>query len=91
LANTIKHGEGSSAIKLRAIRRELFDDPLLNFLPDDLRQFGNRSRVRVPLAGQDVFPTVEDLSRYGAAAVVIFESVQSHFEQNAAAFYFADA
>lgn len=60
LANTIKHGEGRSARRLRELRPALFTPPTLHGTRWD-KPIGIVSQ---PLAGEDIYVTVEDLSRY---------------------------
>lgn len=61
LANTVKHGEGSSAQQLKSLRPDLFKNP-------DLHELGLSSesnpKVFLPLAGEDVYVSLEDIQQY---------------------------
>lgn len=60
LANTIKHGEGRSAAKLRELRPQLFTSPVLH----GTRWEEPLGVVSQPLAGEDIYVTADDLARY---------------------------
>lgn len=60
VTNVIKHGEGSSAKKLRKINPAIFDLPGVA----DLRDTGYQLPVVAPLSGGDLYATESDYSRY---------------------------
>jgi len=64
VANSIKHAEGTSADKLKGLRPDLFVNPY--FREDDTQIF-HPSRVYLPLAGKDIYVTIEDLEEYRIA------------------------
>lgn len=65
VANTVKHAEGKSAIDLRKIRPDLFRNPILETFGPKLS--GNFRRLYMPLAGEDLYLSIEDLKKYGEA------------------------
>ena len=75
VANTVKHGEGSSARDLRAINPTLFTNPAY---AEFLRREGVdpsenvRHAVAAPLSGDDFFVTEEALQGYAAGAEAFF-------------------
>ena len=73
VANTVKHGDGRSADKLRSVRPEVL-------VPEILRNQGGwmskpTPYVRTPLTGDSVHVTVEDFRRYADIAVAFWEEV----------------
>lgn len=62
IANTIKHAEGDAADSLRTLRPDLFVVPILRNDPRWAVRGG--SRVDLPLAGDDIYITGEDLCIY---------------------------
>lgn len=60
LANTIKHGEGPSAKRLRELRPSLFTAPVLH----GTRWDEPIGVVSQPLAGEDIYVTSGDFERY---------------------------
>jgi hypothetical protein len=69
VANTIKHGEGGAAKRLRRFRRDLFIHP--KYRSESKREKRNRMprRIRKPLLGEDVFITPEEFEKYAGAAI----------------------
>lgn len=62
VANTVKHAEGDSAHRLHEIRPDLFVHPAA---PELSRAVGKMEpRVFLPLAGQDLYVSVTDVSQY---------------------------
>ncbi|MDZ7694398.1 MAG: hypothetical protein U5K69_25290 [Balneolaceae bacterium] len=61
IANTVKHGEGSSAQQLKSLRPNLFENP-------DLRELGlsfkSNPKVFLPLAGEDIYVSIENIQQY---------------------------
>lgn len=68
LANTIKHGDGKSAAKLKELRPDLFLDAKGECFP-------NCRQVLLPLAGEDVFVTEERIAEYADAAITFLEEL----------------
>jgi len=66
VANTVKHAQGDSAVRLRLVRPDLFIHP-------SRREGGeapeHNSRVRKPLFGEDLYLTPDDFSRYAQGAI----------------------
>jgi hypothetical protein len=69
IANTVKHGEGKSAAKLRRSHPELFIHPSQRERKQD--SLLSHSRVRKPLFGEDLYITPDDFSRY-AEGIIVF-------------------
>lgn len=69
LANATKHGEGSSAEKLRKVRPDLFSHP--SSIERDLgpRSKSPSRRLYSPLSGEDIYVSETDLVRYKNAIV----------------------
>ena len=88
LANTIKHGEGGSSKKLRALRPDLFEDPRLKDLMPDFPKLYTTSSIRLPIAGQDVFASEEIFSEYGTAVFEFINEISKHFESKADDLFF---
>jgi len=90
LANTVKHGDGSSARKLRELRPELFEDPTLReFAPDHPGMY-TVNKVGIPLAGRDLFLTDAQFQAYGVAVRLLLEGIAEHFDENENTLYFTD-
>jgi hypothetical protein len=79
VANTVKHGEGGSAESLRALRPDLFADPMYaEFLRQDglgLDERVSRARLTAPLSGEDFFVTEEILRGYAERAEAFFGEI----------------
>ena len=67
VANVAKHAEGSSAKKLRCARPEIFTAQSMREMAELFLQ-GPTGWLFQPLAGQDLYVTIDDLRRYFAAA-----------------------
>jgi hypothetical protein len=65
LANAVKHAEGDSAAKLRKRRPQLYADP--SIAKAGLNDLGIPQTIFMPLAGQDIYVTQDDLARYSSA------------------------
>lgn len=74
VANSVKHAEGKSAIDLRKIRPDLFTHPLAN---DDGMAIGLIPRLYMPLAGEDIYVSIDDLNKYRSALVEFWKSLIS--------------
>jgi hypothetical protein len=61
-ANAIKHAEGQSAEKLRVLRPDVFTHPSTLILTDSELMSGKS--VFMPLAGEDLFFTNDDIENY---------------------------
>jgi hypothetical protein len=57
IANTVKHGEGHSAQRLREVRAELFEHPLVKEVMPSIA--GSVGPIGMPLAGDDLYVTEE--------------------------------
>jgi hypothetical protein len=77
VANAVKHGEGSSADELRAIRPELFVNPRFTEMGLGFRT--RPSRLCQPLAGEDLFVTVPLFNEYSDAATDLLRGIGRHF------------
>lgn len=74
VANTVKHGEGGSAQQLRSIRPDLFNDPSIKDLWPDAKPGIN---FYMPLAGEDLFVTIDDIGNYKDSLVEFWETAIS--------------
>lgn len=79
LANSVKHGEGTSTEELRAIRPDLFQNPDLREFAQDFPVIYTAQSVRLPLAGEDIFVTTEVFSEFIAAANSLFADIAEYF------------
>lgn len=82
VANTVKHAEGKSAIELRKIRPDIFRNPIL-------KKYGifkhpvNSRPLFMPLAGEDICLSIEDLKNYGETIAKFWdELISAMYEQN---------
>jgi hypothetical protein len=77
VANSVKHGEGTSAQALRLLRPDLFQDPAFADIQAEMggRWFDRRHPLAMPLAGEDLFVTESDLHNYCTAAVALFNGI----------------
>lgn len=74
LANVIKHAEGNSAEKLRKLRPDLFVHPVLQ--KDSAFNFGiSDPQVSLPLSGEDIYCTIDDLEVYRSALVSFWQEL----------------
>lgn len=73
LANVIKHGEGGSASKLRRMNPKLFHYPGTFELAD----IATDMPIAAPLAGDEIFVTVEDFERYVDAIERFWDTLQA--------------
>ncbi|MFN0104138.1 MAG: hypothetical protein ACKV2U_18895 [Bryobacteraceae bacterium] len=85
VANTIKHGEGSSAKQLRALRPELFVNPAYNRIYEreglSMAERMREQKLAAPLSGEDFFVTEEVLLEYATSAEAFFNEIAAAFEQ----------
>ncbi len=81
VANVIKHADGRSADDLRSLRPDLFSRRAL--LRNPLFECGNiyRSDVFMPLAGQDIYLTIDDLRTYCSALVSFWQEFASAIQE----------
>lgn len=79
LANTIKHADGDSAERLKVLRPQWFISPSLK---DSHLPFPGIpiSRVYLPLAGEDVFVTIDDVRAMVSSAVRFWTDLISGLE-----------
>ena len=73
VANTVKHAEGDASSKLHAQRAALFKPP-------ELEGFGFAglkpvARVFTPLAGDDIYVSLDDLKRYADVVVQFWQEL----------------
>lgn len=80
VANTVKHAEGNAAEQLRKRQPKLFQGRLLREI-DPAAPPPDRPLLQ-PLAGSDLFVEEDDLKRYFGAALHLFDSLASFFEEN---------
>lgn len=82
VANTIKHGDGDSATKLRALRPDLFIDQELERLTQE-HAFGPPMELRLtaPLSGEEFFVTEKALQEYAAHAEIFFQELSAALEK----------
>lgn len=74
VANAVKHAEGRSADELRSLRPDLFDHPAIQKY--SFFNFGiSRPHVYMPLAGKDIYLTIDDLYAYSSALVSFWEEL----------------
>jgi hypothetical protein len=71
VSNSVKHAEGSSAEKLRAINPRIFENPILRDSEPGFHT--NTSWLYMPLSGDDLYVTVDDLKRYSTGIVRFWE------------------
>ncbi len=69
IANATKHAEGPSAEKLRKVRPELFTPNYIYNNPDLQWLASSSPSLYMPLAGDDLYVTVEDIRMYQQALV----------------------
>ena len=79
-ANAVKHGEGPSARKIRALRPELFQNPILGKLFPGWKAASQP--LRLPLGGVDLYITQEHFGHYSQAAERLVKEIIDHFEEH---------
>lgn len=79
LSNTVKHGEGVSATKLRSVRPDLFINPNLCELWRNFPEMIAAQNVRMRLAGEDIFVTTDIFSEFCLAANSLFTEIAEFF------------
>ena len=81
-ANTVKHAKGKSAVELRKIRPDLFKNPILKKF-EFFKLPVNSRPLFMPLAGEDIYLSIEDLKNYGETIVKFWdELISAMYEQN---------
>lgn len=70
-ANAIKHADGRAANRLRKVRPDLFVSPLLR--NGDPRFLRGTTPVFTPMAGDDIYVSVDDFTVFAAATIRFFE------------------
>ncbi len=81
VANTVKHAEGKSAVDLRKIRPDLFKNPILKKF-EIFKLPVNSRPLFMPLAGEDIYLSIEDLKNYGETIVKFWdELISSMYER----------
>ncbi|WP_067620678.1 hypothetical protein [Dissulfuribacter thermophilus] len=64
VANSIKHAEGPSVVELHKLRPDLFEHPIFRTKDEQNTKRYVLPRVYLPLAGEDIFITPDDLLKY---------------------------
>jgi len=72
VANAVKHAEGDSADKVRRNRPDLFTPPQLR---GATRPDPSVESVYLPLAGEDIFLTLDDLREYCSAVLEFWQEL----------------
>ncbi len=85
VANTTKHAEGPSAAKLRSIRAQLFQNPLLRKV--DFQILIVHMPVSLPLGGDGLYVTGDDFRNYHKAAEGLFDWLVKHFDTHGDEYY----
>jgi hypothetical protein len=77
VAHSVKHAEGDSSRRLREIRPDLFQNPAFAHIRAEMggRWLDRQEPLAMPLAGEDLFVTENDLEAYANAARSLFESI----------------
>jgi hypothetical protein len=84
VANTTKHAEGPSAMKLRGINTKLFQNPLLR---NDPLTPHFHAPVQLPLGGDGLYVTGNDFRNYHKATEGLFDWLVKHFEAHDNEYY----
>ena len=79
LANSVKHGEGDSAAKLRTIRPDIFEEPTMKTMFPDMPSMYVSRAVQLPLAGEDIFVTTDVFTEFSQAANAFVAEIAEHF------------
>lgn len=88
LANTVKHAEGTSARQLRRRRLELFQHPVLRqFATDSPDPTEAAPKLRLPLAGDDLYVTDEVFQEYSQACNQFLAEMVNYFEAHGGDYY----
>ena len=88
VANTVKHGEGSSAANLRKLNPALFVDPGLTVYNEEgvpIPEPWGEQRLAAPLSGDDFFVTEDILRSYAVSAEAVREIAAALRNQRKAA------
>jgi hypothetical protein len=82
VANSVKHAEGRSAQQLRELRADLFQNPAFAHIRAEMggRWLDRQEPLAMPLAGEDLFVTENDLQAYATAARSLFEDIVAFCE-----------
>jgi len=78
--NSVKHAEGRSAEQLKQLRPDLFVSPLLK--ADKLFQLLSSNKVYLPLAGEDIYLSVDDLKAYESAVISFWQEFGSAIREH---------
>jgi hypothetical protein len=85
VANTVKHGEGASALQLHRLRPKMFHHPPVDFGPMTAAFQRATPRVFQPLAGEDVYVSLSDVQRYRDAVIAFWAELSEAMERAATA------
>ena len=82
VANSVKHAEGRSSQQLREVRPDLFQNPAFADIRAEMggRWLDRQEPLAMPLAGEDLFVTEDDLQAYATAARSLFEGIVAFSE-----------
>jgi hypothetical protein len=75
VANAVKHADGGSATQLRAIRPDLFVNPVLRGSP--LAEHALAHKIETPLGGSDLYVGERDIAEYRDALRELWEAIRS--------------
>ncbi len=78
LANTVKHGEGGSAAELRRRRPDLFNR---SDMPPEMQAFFSNTQVFLPMLGEDLYVTTDQLRQYRDATVEFWRQLSRALSQ----------
>ena len=79
VVNTIKHGDGPSASRLRKINPKLFEDPSVsNFDHFEWLKRPEFSHIEMPLTGNSIYVSEEQLQTYALATQQVFEELAQY-------------
>jgi hypothetical protein len=62
VANSVKHAEGKSTERLRKLRPDLFENPILK--DEASNWLASSPDIYMPLGGEDIYLTIDDLDLY---------------------------
>lgn len=79
LANSVKHGEGGSLVKLRNIRPDIFRNPDLNELFPNDSDLCLVVDVRLPMAGEDIYVTTQIFDEFSKAVISFIAEIAEYF------------
>jgi hypothetical protein len=81
VANTVKHADGDSADRLKKQRGELFEPEHANRAMLPLPVPACTRRIYLPMSGEDLYLTLEDLKAYGNATIRFWDEFADALER----------